>query len=68
MMIYFYQIFNFYLIMYFPKIMQTFYDLYLLEATPNGCIRIFFTTNLFSLINSRAVLSYHNTPHCSIEG
>ena len=67
MKIYFYEFFNFYLIMYFSKIMQTFYDLYLLEGTLNGCIGIFFTTNLFSLINSGAV-SYYNTPHCSIQG
>ena len=39
MMIYFYQ--NKFLHMYFSKIMETFYDLYLLEATLNGYIREF---------------------------
>ena len=51
--------------MYFSKIMQTFMTYYLLEVTLNGCIcEIFFTINLFSLINSEAILLYYNRPHC----
>ena len=40
---------------------------YLLEASVNGCIRdrdFLFFFNLFSLINSKAGLLYHNRTHC----
>ena len=55
--------------MYFLKIIQTFYDLLVLEATLNGCICdflffYFFTVTLFSLISGEAVLLYHDRPYC----
>ena len=39
---------------------------YLVEVTRNRffVINIFFAINLFSLINDKAVLLYHQRPHC----
>ena len=59
MMIYFTKINSF--ICIFQGLCKLFINYYLLEATLNACIlEIFFAINLFSLINGKAVLLYHN--------
>ena len=45
----------------FQRLCKLFMTYYLLEATPTGCIRNFFTIDLFSLIYGEAVLLYCET-------